>query len=118
MGAIKFKLKLSLYQRIQFVSCSLRWPSQRKSLKKENLEKNTPVLSMNNDIETEFQSLFCTDVSNDKWIQSNIVEANFCFHRISVFGVRFLLVENRFFPGHFPGRIPGHVADPTSSSVQ
>ena len=38
-----------------------------------------------------------TAVSNDTWIQSNKVEANFCcFHRISVFGVRFLMVENRF----------------------
>ena len=60
--------------------------------------------------ETEFESLFCTDrptsfecinrfnvaVSNDTWIQSNSVEVNFRFHRSSVFGVRFLLVENRF----------------------
>ena len=36
-------------------------------------------------------------VSNDTWMRSNNVEANFCcFHRISVFGARFLMVENRF----------------------
>ena len=28
-------------------------------------------------------------------MQSNNVEANFCFHRISVFGVTFLLVESK-----------------------
>ena len=36
-------------------------------------------------------------VSNDTWMQSNSVEANCCcFHRTSVFGARFLMVENRF----------------------
>ena len=36
-------------------------------------------------------------VSNDTWMESNSVEANFgCFHRMSVFGPRFLVVENRF----------------------
>ena len=35
-------------------------------------------------------------VSNDTWIQRNNVEANSCcFHRISVFGVRFHVVKNR-----------------------
>ena len=42
-------------------------------------------------------------VSNDTRMQSNNVEANFCcFHRISVLGVRFLVVNNRF-PQDTPG---------------
>ena len=101
---------------------SYRFGLLKVELKKENIEKNTPALSISGritlhiivnvfGIETEFESLFCTDrptsfecinrfdvaVSNDTWIQSNNVEANFGFHRSSVFGVRFLLVKNRFF---------------------
>ena len=50
-------------------------------------------------------ALFCSlcefeivpSVSNDKWMQSNKIEVNFCcFHRILVFGVRLLMVEYRF----------------------
>ena len=44
----------------------------------------------------ECRNRFNVAVSSDTSIQSNNVEANFCFHRISVFGVRFLKVENRF----------------------
>ena len=56
----------------------------------------------NADVNALSSSLFEYDivkaVSNDTWMQSNSVEANFgCFHRISVFGPRFLVVENRFF---------------------
>ena len=41
-------------------------------------------------------SVIVPAVSNDTWIQRNSVEANFCcFHRISVFGVRFHVVKNR-----------------------
>ena len=82
-------------------------------LKKENIEKNTPVLSISGRItlhiivnfSAQRRNLSLSSVqikrfnvamSNDTWIQSNNVEANFCFHRISVFGVRFLMVENRF----------------------
>ena len=44
-----------------------------------------------------FQYVIVPAVSKDTWIQSNNVEANFCcFHRTSVFGVRLLMVENRF----------------------
>ena len=40
-------------------------------------------------------SVIVPAVSNDTWIQRNNVEANFCcFHRIFVFGVRFLVVKN------------------------
>ena len=100
---------------------SYRFGLLKVEFKEENIEENTPVPSISGrttlhiivsffGIETEFESLFCTDrpisfectnrfnvaVSNDTWIQSNNVEANCCFHRISVFGVRFLMVGNRF----------------------
>ena len=70
-------------------------------LKKENIEKNTPVLSISGrltlhiivsffSIETEFESL--SSVQTDPLLlmthgyRATIVEANFCFNRISVFG--------------------------------
>ena len=77
-------------------------------LKKDNIEKNTPALSISGriklqiivnffGIETEFESLFCTDrPTSFECIQSNYVEANLHFHHSSVFGVTFLLVRNRF----------------------
>ena len=68
---------------------------------------------------SSFFDVIVTAVSNDAWVQSNIVEVNFLLFP-SHFCDRGEVSCGRkqVSPGHFPGRIPRNVADPSSSSVQ
>ena len=103
---------------------SYRFGLMKVELKKENIEKNTPVLSISGRItlhiivnffgnETEIEPLFCTARGYRATSRNELLfPSHFCVRGEVSCG------QKQISPGHVPGCIPGNVADPSSSSEQ